>query len=111
MTTKHTPTPWIVIDGILRHNSNSDADCVQIAEITHSPLGLDWDGCRTRAVGLEESNANAAFIARACNSHDALISALQGVVDNLSQNKTFPADVENAKRLAVNALAKAKGDA
>ena len=104
MTTKHTPTPWeteINFEGktLLKTTfKRINADDLIAVMLEKSAIG-------------ESSEANAAFIARACNSHDALISALQGVVDSLSQNKTFPADVENAKRLAVNALVKAKGDA
>ena len=44
-----------------------------------------------RHIGLEDA-ANAAFIVRACNNHDALVGALQGykdMTDNILARKEF----------------------
>ena len=38
-----------------------------------------------------------------------LLSCLQGILDSLTQNATFPADIENARRLARLGIAKATG--
>lgn len=61
MTQKHTPTPWGVQgDTYVTINSLIIAHCKQ-------------DGHTT----LEEAQANAAFIVRAVNSHDALVRAVE----------------------------------
>lgn len=35
---------------------------------------------------------------------ETIASRIQGALDSLSQNKVFPADIENAKRLLIDAL-------
>jgi hypothetical protein len=63
MSTEHTPTPWIV--------DESDQDFDQIISRTEEGLEVlvaDVYG------DIETSKANAAFIVRACNSHDALVA-------------------------------------
>ena len=71
---EHTPLPWELHAGADGFNSlrickpdNSERSCRPIAEaeiLTHE-----------RA----EAEANARFIVRACNSHDGLLAALEGV--------------------------------
>lgn len=51
----------------------------------------------------EVSSANAAFIVRACNSHDALVSALKACVSEL------PDRCEHEREMARAAIAKAEG--
>ena len=48
--------------------------------------------------------ANAAHIVKCVNAHESLLSAMQGAIDALSQNKTFPADIVAAKNLLTNAM-------
>jgi len=52
-----------------------------------------WDGA-------VDNEANAILIAAA----PTMASRIQGALDSLSQNKVFPADIENAKRLLIDAL-------
>ncbi len=56
----HTPTPWQL----------SKRGEIERAS-TGTPVGVDTDG------------KNAAFIVRACNAHEALVEALQGVLQLL----------------------------
>ena len=62
--TTHTPTPWFATD--LRQVRSH----VGFVALTS---GSDFN------VAIEE--ANAAFIVRACNSHDALVAALRDIAD------------------------------
>lgn len=63
---KHTPTPW------RRYAANKvvagDADFVADTAFR--------DRDEPAVVSVEISNANAAFIVRACNAHDELVSVL-----------------------------------
>ena len=72
-TTNHTPTPWIyALNGFCRNSANEsqftfgpDLDCVGVVFNRNGPEGNATD------------EANAAFIVRACNSHDELVKALE----------------------------------
>lgn len=102
--TKHTPTPWYLAD---------DDDCriccpeedVCTADTHRDEYSPDED----------EAIANAAFIVRAVNSHDALVEALQSLLDetlNCVDDGTLPRDaVDNnaGVKKARTALAKARG--
>jgi len=81
--TKHTPTPWsaaISMDG--RHNGFSilapwDCDGNEpyhplIAKTFHNHGHCD----------METSRANAAYIVKAVNAHEALVEALENLVEN-----------------------------
>jgi hypothetical protein len=70
-TTKHTPTPW-TYDSVTR----------QIWD-EHRRTIVDMD-YGDQLPGMDE--ANAAFIVRACNSHDQLVGALREANDLLKQN-------------------------
>ena len=59
MSTTHTPTPWTVNGSFIQSDKKTVAN-----------VG-DWN---TR---LDVDEANAAFIVRACNSHAALVAALE----------------------------------
>jgi len=65
----HTPTPWKELAGM---NSGLDSGIFSIRE---------WDekyrGEEDSEQAIAESEANAAFIVRAVNSHEALLSALK----------------------------------
>ena len=66
----HTPTPWAI-----RHGSHYD--------YIHAPI--DNGGGIGRFVAKlpddEQGKRDAAFIVRACNSHAALVAALEAVAD------------------------------
>ncbi|MEZ2132736.1 MULTISPECIES: hypothetical protein [unclassified Sinorhizobium] len=71
METKHTPTPWRMDDDIRFGETPRvyGAD-KHICEVANAELPID---------AQEEWIANAAFIVKACNSHEALIEALKAV--------------------------------
>ena len=74
---QHTPTPWNVV--------------------THNGVSL-IDGDADRIGVNVEAPANAAFIVRACNSHDALVKALEALhieMDAFRQNAEVS---DNTKR-------------
>ena len=72
MSHKHTPTPWELeqdswISGLHSHRRSIVASC-------------NDDG----VIPAEAQAANAAFIVKACNSHDALVKALTLTLSELS---------------------------
>lgn len=68
-TPAHTPTPWHV----------STFDSLTITR--DRPLGgSEMVAKATRKETLEQSEANAAFIVRACNSHAGLVAALDWAI-------------------------------
>ena len=67
-TAQHTPGPWLI-------QSHTMAD----KEFAVGPVTIDYDD-----VDHDEQEANAAFIIRACNSYDALVSALGQLLDRLN---------------------------
>lgn len=102
--TKHTPTPWNVNGGMRPGIKTVYADSGSICEMTNSQAHSD-----------AEQEANAAFIVRACNNHDELVSALE----NLQKVFVERAEHANGKTWtygatanlnALKALAKAKGE-
>lgn len=72
MSTKHTPTPWK--EG---KSSAPMTECIILSESGYV-IGEVYN-CQDNP----ENTANAAFIVRACNSHDALVEALAQCIDNL----------------------------
>ena len=102
---KHTPGPW---QGYMENKtayieSKADQKIIASCGITTSP----------------ESKANAAFIVRACNSHDALVEALEALearaleMRKLINPKTW-SDLESMATVEIinarAALALAKGE-
>ena len=69
----HTPTPW--------HTGNNDFEIYQAALVFDPKLRAVAD-CQKYEIGRSrgECEANAAFIIRACNAHDALLQAARLVV-------------------------------
>jgi hypothetical protein len=95
-TTTHTPTPWYTeLDRSIRAD-DGDGHVALLA-------GSDFN------VATEE--ANAAFIVRACNAHDALVAALRELIDDADNSgvtahfkgRGFDESIEKARA----ALAKA----
>lgn len=89
----HTPTPWIVVNGLnmpeIRANNTSIADI------------------RFNGHNEVHGQANAAFIVRAVNSHEALLASLKELVTLIENNPTV---FDTWPRLrAVQAIAKAEG--
>ena len=77
----HTPIPWRVEDGthlIWSDNAyDPGTNCVGCV-VARGAQPFSWKGSRPTA---DEQDANVAFIVRACNSHDDLLSALEEIVD------------------------------
>ena len=102
--TGHTPVPWSI--GKRRWITSGDVDIARIHSVSK--------------IGENEAVANAEFIVRACNSHDALLEALElydsfskanddwrQMVRNLLNSDDTPEVVIKARE----AIAKAKGGA
>ena len=92
--TKHTPTPWIS-QGLA---DSDQADEVGSVTIVGDNLGglvavaLPWPTERD-AAEFSRVEANAAFIVRAANAHDALVDALAGLMRRLDDH--FGGDPRN----------------
>ena len=73
----HTPTPWHTTGS----STNSDAPIYICGHVSTMMLPQDYRHVATvnreEELGWGEGLDNAAFILRACNSHDALVAALE----------------------------------
>jgi hypothetical protein len=70
----YTPTPW-------RYRTDHYDDWGWIkgpdgAIVACARAGRSYDGDEHRAAGIDPYGPNAAFIVKACNSHEALVKAL-----------------------------------
>jgi hypothetical protein len=99
--TKHTPTPWRLIEG-------------NLIKQDYRPIGLDDSSgvligsvCGHPSSGFypteEEGAANAAFIVRACNSHEQLVNGLKNALEDGDNG-----DWQSARRAIVEALTAAE---
>lgn len=84
-TAQHTPTPWAYIKATVPDNTGGydyaiTVDGKIIAEVFQH---TGWDDEKTGKYETQPVEANAAFIVRACNSHDALVEALEGNLRSL----------------------------
>ncbi len=104
MKTQHTPTPW----GILQV-----CDEVYIQPKGNEVLGGHYHTQDILKMTAKRDYANAAFIVRACNSHDELVAAAQKALDFIQSLPYEPAIAASTKAqdALVDALAAAKGDA
>ena len=94
-TQTHTPTPWkLEYDGSIRRQS----DNVLLMRLPPSNADLSH----------EQNKANAAFIVRAVNAHEALIEALDYCLDRLSNREQLD-DETFGKYEALLIHAKAEG--
>jgi hypothetical protein len=76
MNAQHTPTPWTVMaDG--RHIVRNTKDGTTIVADCGEP---------SRHFVKEPEKGNAAFIVRACNSHEALVAALKAAMPALERS-------------------------
>ena len=95
-TTKHTPGPWKV--GLL-------VDEQMPYEIFTSKEG----GQRIAIITAKHYKDNAEANATLCASAPTLLETCKAVIAALSQNKTFPADINAAKKWLNDAIAQAEG--
>lgn len=79
---KHTPGPWHVGQGNGEGCIFADGDGVRMRLEEHGTALYPIAKC---AMGWnkEEDEANAAFIVKACNAHDTLMSALADCINGL----------------------------
>jgi len=78
--TEHTPTPWIVT-----HQTGSDFsfDIVSPQE----PRGIIVGSTGSCMDVNSRSGADAAFIVRAVNSHEALLEAAKRIIDSINEEQ------------------------
>lgn len=91
----HTPTPW-------EHDKQSDCILDGEGRVIVSSYESEHN--------LENDTANAAFIVKACNSHDDLVAALNSIAHTFMENSqgglsTLPAG--EYQRMAREALTRA----
>lgn len=106
MTKNHTPTPWKIVEG-----DGMDYNVLQI--ITDVREHKNQVGIANVDIGFEgplgaEQPANAAFIVRAVNAHDALVEALESLMGRtfLITGEDKATDLAMAKARAALELAK-----
>lgn len=101
MDTKHTPTPWEVLP-------SSDPNQLIVMGGGTSDPALPYGG-RFVCLVPARKQANAEFIARACNCHDEMREALSGLVEHVSESDLATVDAATADkfRRAMSALSKA----
>ena len=91
---QHTPTPWSI--GRRRWITGGNVDIARIHSVSK--------------IGEAEAVANAEFIIRACNSHDALLSALEMAL-RMMEAEGLDEQFDGEAEVIRDAIAKAKGGA
>lgn len=100
---EHTPGPWRMAD-------DYDEKDISIG-VRANGFPFEYQPARAGGHDQKEAEANAAFIVKACNSFDELVSALQdclAALDNqavVNGGEAYPA----ARSIARAALARAEG--
>lgn len=91
----HTPTPWFLNDSdippsiyTISQEDPSHQPCIAVLD-ADKPYFFD---------GVAVQEANAEFIVRACNSHDALIAALTGLLECAELNQD---DLDGTTRMLI----------
>lgn len=91
---KHTPGPWINDNGLV---CGKNTDPVYGLDMPSFDIydASEWNGDPT------EGQENAAFIVRACNSHEDLLAACKGLVDLLDAHSWGEGPALRAARAAI----------
>lgn len=95
--TQHTPTPWK-----LKTDDHLDGTSIYSNEIYITSLEGD-DNPHQQKLGfrpVEEQKANAAFIVRAVNSHEALLDALKTARERFVREGMTTANIDEAIKQA-----------
>jgi hypothetical protein len=103
---KHTPTPWHVTD-------QSEIEGINIDGLELKSLAtMSKSGNITYVHGEMLDSDDAAFIVQACNSHDALVAALEGFHPRVigSGNSLSIGQLARAWETAKEALKLARGE-
>lgn len=108
--TKHTPTPWVVIEnkrlGMIKINHKQPCEFGDTSDIAQIFTSLDE----------EKDRGNADFIVRACNNHHSLLNALEELLKEFEElYETFDPEGEIAvwgewSEMARKAINDAKGE-
>lgn len=103
--TKHTPTPWSYRKNSTFYDISGSGGFGHIADTCASSATVPFNG---RSIELGEANAE--FIVRACNAHDALVEAVYAACRMISVKYTGKEQRENEDWSIIEAaLALAKG--
>lgn len=97
----HTPLPWSTNDHGTPNNIDIICDDGCIANVSR------WSNCI--ADRHSENQANAAYIVRACNAHDELVSVLHAGIALVNDPDAGEDEARAFERLARAALAKVQG--
>ena len=100
-------TPWVIPlgddNGCVICEGDDPANPGRILFVLRNPSGT------SRLLSFEELSANAAFIVRACNSHKALVKALEFIRDGYDNQDVNHVDFRvKAYQVALDALASAR---
>ena len=95
MSIQHTATPWAV-DAVGPHQDDIIND-----ETGFSIARMSWAGPNSAV-----SKANAAYIVRCVNSHEALVAALEDMINRYCDDESLDSELDERAR-AVLSLAKA----
>jgi hypothetical protein len=107
---KHTPTPWHVTD-------QSEIEGINIDGLELKSLAtMSKSGNITYVHGEMLDSDDAAFIVQACNSHDALVAALETLIrmqvkgHDLIDRMQFSDEGRAISAQVLGALARARGE-
>ncbi len=97
--TPHTPTPW-------------DASNWRICANVRGPRAIKviCDTANNKATRTDENAANAAFIVKACNSHDALLEACLAAIMATGGSKFWNGETHDFLVKCEAAIVKAAGE-
>lgn len=104
MTALHTPTPWSLLDAAFEDEILILSDETRVASI---PVWNDDDDTSTLC---DQSHANADFIVRACNAHDAFAATLRLALRALNTAPRFRVEATDSYKIA-SAIEQALRDA
>lgn len=104
MSSKHTPTPWRAAGQQIIAEENG----YRVAVVSSPDPRARG---KERMEDLEYCRGNTAFIVRACNSHEQLVTALQALLPDAVGNHIGGPDTQARIDAARAAIAKATGGA
>jgi hypothetical protein len=103
--TKHTPTPWSVVN---HQGTNLTNGKTYIGRLDNYVVAEDGGGAILLNEDLNEANSD--FIVRAVNAHEELLSALKDLVERCDGVGGVRADGSNIETMQGHAaIAKAEG--